>query len=38
MAYEDWEEVSTADGFSDLAGRGGDIVSNSINQLRNILQ
>ena len=37
MSYEDWEEVSTLDGFSELAGRGGDIVSNSINILRNLV-
>ena len=36
LAYEDWEEVSTLDGLSNLAGRAGDIISNSIDQVRNI--
>jgi hypothetical protein len=36
MAYEDWEEVGAVDGFANLAGRGTDLISNSINLVRNI--
>ena len=36
LAYEDWEEVGTLDGLTNLAGRAGDIISNSIDQVRNI--
>ena len=36
LSYEDWEEVGTLDGFSDLAGRATDLISNSVNLVRNI--
>jgi hypothetical protein len=36
MSYEDWEEVGTLDGFSNLAGRATDLISNSVNLVRNI--
>ena len=36
MAFEDWEEVGTLDGFNNLAGRASDLISNSVNLVRNI--
>ena len=36
MSYEDWEEVGTLDGFTNLAGRATDLISNSVNLVRNI--
>lgn len=36
LSYEDWEEVGTLDGFSNLAGRATDLISNSVNLVRNI--
>ncbi len=36
LAYEDWEEVSQLDGFSNLLGRASDLVTNSVNLARNI--
>ena len=36
FAYEDWEEVGTLDGFNNLAGRASDLISNSVNLVRNI--
>lgn len=36
LSFEDWEEVGTLDGFSNLAGRASDLISNSVNLVRNI--
>ena len=36
LAYEDWEAVGTVDGLTNLAGRAGDLISNSVNLVRNI--
>ena len=36
LAYEDWEAIGTVDGLTNLAGRAGDLISNSVNLVRNI--
>ena len=36
LSYDDWEEVGAVDGFKELASRAGDLISNSVNLVRNI--
>ena len=36
LSYDDWQEVGAVDGFRDLASRAGELISNSVNLVRNI--
>jgi hypothetical protein len=36
LSYDDWEEVGAIDGFKELGKRAGDLISNSVNLVRNI--